>query len=290
MFIDIHGHFCRIPHFPRPDGSRMPTLSELLALHDKYGIDRAVLLPISNAEWCFEAQSVDEVLEAAAATGRFIPFCNPDPRAMTNSPDAPLGNLMRWYRDKGCKGIGEIRANMPFLDPLVQNLFKHAEEVGFSVTFHLAPMIGGCYGLYDDPGLPQLETCLRRFPNLKFFGHSQAFWAEMAPLENPADRCGYPNAPIQEEGRVPYLMRKYPNLYGDLSAGSGCNALKRDRKFGLSFMNEFQDRLFFGTDICTPDATVPLADYLLELRASGELSEAVFRKIAGENAVRVLNL
>ncbi|MEI8345181.1 MAG: hypothetical protein WCG06_03820, partial [Candidatus Omnitrophota bacterium] len=53
--------------------------------------------------------------------------------------------------------------------------------------------------------------------------------------------------PITDEGRVPQLMRKYTNLYGDLSAGSGCNALKRDRKYAVKFLNEFQDRLMFGT-------------------------------------------
>jgi hypothetical protein len=85
-------------------------------------------------------------------------------------------------------------------------------------------------------------------------------------------------------------MRKYGNLYGDLSAGSGCNALTRDRAYGIKFLNEFQDRLFFGTDICTPTTPTPLVDYLLELRSNGEISETVFQKVARENAIRVLQL
>ena len=95
---------------------------------------------------------------------------------------------------------------------------------------------------------------------------------------NPSmdDRLGYPAGPITEEGRIPQLMRKYPNLYGDLSAGSGCNALTRDRQHAVKFLNEFSDRLFFGTDICAPDTPTPLVDFLLDLRKTGEISEDVF--------------
>ena len=51
--------------------------------------------------------------------------------------------------------------------------------------------------------------------------------------------------------RLIEMMRAHPNLHGDLSAGSGHNALSRDPAFGVRFLNEFQDRLYFGTDIAT---------------------------------------
>ena len=83
----------------------------------------------------------------------------------------------------------------------------------------------------------------------------------------------------------------YGNLYGDLSAGSGCNALKRDPEYAVKFLNEFQDRLFFGTDICRPDRlATPLVDFLLDLRRKGKISETVFQKVARENAIRLLRL
>ena len=125
---------------------------------------------------------------------------------------------------------------------------------------------------------------------MKFFGHSQAFWAEIGKLEKPADRCGYPNYPIREEGVVPKLMRDYPNLYGDLSAGSGHNALARDVDYAVQFLNEFQDRLMFGTDICAPDTPTPLVDFLIGLRDSGKISATVFNKVAKENAIKILEL
>ena len=55
---------------------------------------------------------------------------------------------------------------------------------------------------------------------------------------------------------------------------------------------EFQDKLFFGTDICQP--TMPtlrgLAIFLKDLLAKGAISQTVFNKVARENAIRVLDL
>jgi predicted TIM-barrel fold metal-dependent hydrolase len=290
MFIDIHVHTRKTPGFPRGGGPVYTTPDELTRRYDKLGIEKGVLLPGVNPECAVVPQSNEEVIEIAETTGRFIPFCNIDPRALTNSPWAPLGDILKFYRDKGCKGIGEVCANLPFMDPLVQNLFKGAEEVGIPLTFHISPTIGWNYGLYDEPGLPQLEMSLQRFPNLKFFGHSQAFWCEIARMETPGERTGYPDGPVKEEGVLPKLMRKYPNLYGDLSAGSGCNALKRDRDYAVKFLIEFQDRLMFGTDICAPSTPTPLVDFLLDLKKTGEISETVFDKVARGNAVRILGL
>ena len=291
MFIDVHGHTRRVPG-PMLDGKEIFTMPEdLISHHDKVGIEKAALLPMVSPEGITEPQSNEEILKICRKyPDRFVPFCNLDPRAMTNSPDTPLGDILRQYRDKGCKGVGEVTANLPFGDLMVQNLFKHVQEVGFPLTFHISTKIGGTYGLYDDPGLPQLERSLRTFPDLKFFGHSQAFWAEMAPLATPADRDEYPNYPVKEEGVIPKLFRRYPNLYGDLSAGSGCNALARDPGYAAKFLDEFQDRLMFGTDITIPGTPTPLVDLLLKFREEKRISEEIFQKVARENAVRLLGL
>ncbi len=44
------------------------------------------------------------------------------------------------------------------------------------------------------------------------------------------------------------MLRQYPNLYADLSAGSGLNALQRDPEFAKDFLLEFQDRLLYARD------------------------------------------
>ncbi|MGC9360670.1 MAG: amidohydrolase family protein [Anaerolineae bacterium] len=290
MFIDIHVHTRMMPGPSRNGKQPYATPTQLIERYDAVEIERAVVLPGVNPECAYQPQSNEEVLAIARENDRFIPFCNVDPRAVANSPTANLGPILRYYKDQGAKGLGEITANLPFLDPLVQNLFRHCQEVGFPVTFHIAPAVGGFYGLYDDPGLPQLEITLQRFPNLIFLGHSQPFWAEMAPLPTVGARAGYPDTPVTTEGAIPRLMRRYPNLCGDLSANSGCNALARDKGYAARFLTEFQDRLFFGTDICAPDTPTPLVDLLLELCQSGAISETAFQKVARENAIRLLSL
>lgn len=297
MFIDIHVHTRRLPCPPRFAGDKLTYASpkELLEAYDEVGIEQAVILPGVNPECNYGVQSNEEVLEIAeSSNGRFIPFCNVDPRAMTNNDQAPFEWIFKYYRDLGCKGVGEICANLSMLDPRVLALFKGAEAAGLPVTFHLTPFIGLYYGLVVQYGMPELEEVLQRFPNLKFFGHSQAFWAEIGANPTLQDRIGWPSGKIEEEGAVPRLMRKYPNLYGDLSAGSGFNAMNRDEEYAIKFLNEFQDRLFFGTDNCQPTGHMyclkPLAEFLTRLRDSGKISESVFNKIARENAIRVLGL
>ena len=286
MFIDVHTHAYRrqIPWF------RFSSPEEVLARFDEIGIERGLLQPLIGPE-VYLPQSNEDILDMAETSGgRFLPLCNIDPRALTNSADAPLGDVLRYYRDKGCRGIGEFMPNMPFLDPMVQNVFRHAQDVGLPLTFDITTRIGGAYGLYDDPGLPQLEFSLRRFPKLNIVGHGPPFWAEMGRLDTPADRAGYPSYPIREEGVVPKLFRRYPNMWGDLSAGSGYNALARDPNHAVQFINEFQDRLMFGTDICAPTDPLPLAKFLIGLRDTRRISETVFQKIARGNAIRLFGL
>ena len=298
-FIDIHGHCVQEHCVPYSDGylkgwNRVSTPEEMLEFYERQGVEKGVILPLGNAENMAQSQSNEEVLNIARMhPGRFIPFCNIDPRNYLNDFTSPFADGLRWYRDRGCKGLGEMCCNLSILDARVQALFKAAEEVGFPVTFHLAPFTGNNYGLVDLPGLPGLELCLQRFPNLKFFGHSQAFWCEIGKYTGQQARFGFPKGPV-DEGRVPELMRKYPNLHGDLSAGSGTNALTRDRTYAIRFLEEFQDRLLFGMDICSPEGERRFHRgpdlFLRDLLAKGEISETVFRKVARGNAERILGV
>jgi len=290
MFIDIHVHLTPRRSVLAADGSTFTTPEELLTMLDKAGIDKAVVLPSVNPEGGHIVQSIEEILAVCEQyPERFIPFCNLDPRLENNSPTRDFSRELTYYKEVGCKGVGEICANLPFDDPRVENLFRQCEAFGMPVDFHVGPQVGNCYGLVDDPGLPRLEGALKKFPNLLFFGHSQPFWAEIGPVA-VEDRNRYPKGKVLQGGRVPELLRRYPNLYGDLSAGSGFNAVSRDPEFGYEFFETFQDRLFFGTDICAPHNDTPLVGFLRDAADTGKISREAFKKITWRNADRVLGL
>ena len=88
------------------------------------------------------------------------------------------------------------------------------------------------------------------------------------------------------------LLRKYPNLYCDCSAGSGANALMRDREHAARFIEEFSDRILYGCDICAKVNTFPFDfdEFLTDMRKTSEMSDENYKKIVRENAVRLLGL
>src|SRR5690554_1514350 len=106
MFIDIHVHTRLSDMMPtRPDGRPAYTSpEELIERYNALGIESAVLLPGVTPECAKVPQSNEEIIRISRQyEGRFIPFCNIDPRAMSNSSDAPLGHLLEHYKKLGCK-------------------------------------------------------------------------------------------------------------------------------------------------------------------------------------------
>jgi predicted TIM-barrel fold metal-dependent hydrolase len=292
MLIDCHTHATVFPGPGYPHGGTYPTGQELRPLLEARGISRSVLLPTVNPEGTQCIQSVEDILAVVEADPDFfIPFMNLDPRHQSNSPQQDFSHYMQHYQERGCKGLGEICANLPFTDPLVENLFHHAEDNGVPVLFHMATRRGGTYGLIDELGLPLLEGALRKFPRLQFLAHSQAVWSHISGDLTEAERGGYPGGPVVEGGALPRLLREYDNLWGDLSAKSGWNALARDPEFGYAFLEEFQDRLLFGTDVCDANrCNTPLVDLLIDARAQGAISREVYEKVGGRNAQGLLGL
>lgn len=295
MFIDLHNHvsLATLNYVGSPAPIVSPEL--LVEMQMQAGIDRGVLLPCLNPEGMHIVQSNEDVLRVCADyPERFIPFCNVDPRQMFNHANAPLRAVLEYYREQGCRGIGEVAANLPFGDPRMRNLFAHTEAVGFPLTFHIAHREGGTYGIVDRLGLPGLEQSLRDFPDLTFLGHSQCFWSHLGGEVSEKTWTGYPKGPVAPGGRVVELMRCYPNLHGDLSAGSGFNAISRDPEFGYAFLDEFQDRLYFATDVCLPtqadSVLVNLKRFLEAGHAAGRISATAFANITHRNAQRLLGL
>ena len=310
MQIDIHthAHFTRHPGVAFHNDSQFPTPVVLIEIMDAMDTDKAVLLCIVSPECMHTLTLPWEILQICDQfPDRSIPFCSVDPRYLRNDPSADFRPMLSAYRELACKGVGEYTANIPMDDPLNMNLFAQMEEVGLPLTFHLAPVMGSYYGCIDEVGLPRLEKVLRAFPKLTFLGHSQAFWAEISSdvIQN-GERVRYPTGRVTP-GRLVELMREYPNLHGDVSAGSGFTALSRDPEFGYGFLEEFQDKLYWGSDIARMDGALARGEapldceewfkkkwhifpYFRKLKADRLISEEAYEKIMWRNANRLLSL
>ena len=294
--IDIHAHIIVSPEWTPPSpgsNQRMLTPEELIEMYDRLDIERGVLLPIISPEGQTVTLSNENAIYAAKKyPDRFSWFCNVDPRMLVNNAGKPnLSHMLEYYKSLGAKGLGEFTSNMYVDDPQMDNLFYHCEETGMPVLFHVSPAVGFHYGIVDELGLPRLEKMLKKHPNLQFIGHSQPFWSEMSADNTVEIRNGYPKGKVIP-GRLIHLMREYGNLSCDLSAGSGTNALTRDPENAVAFLTEFQDRIYYGCDICAASNTHPFEfrKFFDGLRESGAISETVYRKIARDNCARLLGL
>jgi len=290
--IDIHVHTILERRVPKLTGDHYTLPEELMIFYRMLGVEKGVILPGAAPEHMTESRPSWEAQQIAEKYPQsFYWFCNLDPRMGNNSPDTDFSHFLNYYKGLGAKGVGELTSNLYFDDPMVLNLFKHCEACDMPVTFHFG-FKGNDYGLIDELGLPRLEKVLKMFPKLTFLAHSQKFWSEIGGDVTEETRNGYPAGKVAPGGRVIELMRKYPNLCGDLSAGSGYNAVSRDPEFGYAFMEEFQDRLFYGTDICSAENItnnmLKLSAFLDEAMETGKISYAAYKKISRENALKLL--
>lgn len=288
--IDLHAHVAPNMDLPAPvEWIREDTLLET---YDALGIERGVLLPIVSPEGSWFTMPNEHVRAVVERhPDRYSWFCNVDPRGAENTVTSDLSSILMFYKERGAKGLGELTSNLYFDDPKMDNLFSHCEECEMPVLFHISPAPNAYYGAVDEIGLPRLEKMLKKHKNLKFIGHSQPFWAEISGDLNEDIRNTYPKGKVTE-GRLAKLMREYPNLHCDLSAGSGANAMRRDPEYAARFLNEFADRIFYGCDICKSRHSFPFefSDFLEQMRMDGAISEENYVKIVRGNALKLLGL
>ena len=108
-----------------------------------------------------------------------------------------------------------------------------------------------------------------------FVGHAQSFWAYLEPSPDPVN--GYPTGPISEPGPTMRWLLDYPNLYGDLSAGSGLNGLTRDEDFTREMLlGRGWGKLLWATDCPCTDGHG--ADWVEE--CTGRLSRPAVERLA----------
>lgn len=165
---------------------------------------------------------------------------------------------------EGAIGFGEhYGEGLPIDDPKNMILYAACAEVGLPVLFHM-----DSDNNKDTVGLVRLERVLETHPNCIFIAHAPGWWKNIS------------------NGTCDRLLQKYPNLYGDLSAGSGARAIGRDRKFGKAFLIRNADKLMFGTDTGPWSYAKEPAQHFA-LLDSFDLPDEVEDKIYRKNAERI---
>jgi predicted TIM-barrel fold metal-dependent hydrolase len=144
---------------------------------------------------------------------------------------------------------GEWKFRMLFDDGRCLALFRKAGELKCPVVLHLdAPELAGVpQKSWFGGTVENLERALQLCPDTIFIGHAPGFWRYISG-DATTDPTPYPNGPITPGGEIFRLFDSYPNLYADLSAGSGLTALRRDVAHGRDFASKYADRLLFGRD------------------------------------------
>jgi predicted TIM-barrel fold metal-dependent hydrolase len=275
--VDVHTHLGQT-------WNRNSALSaeELLRWMDANDIAQAVVLPLISPEASSYPLTTDFVLEQTRPhRARLIPFCSVDPRTSYVGGHKGLVDMFRRYVEAGAKGCGEHKPGVPMDDPRNIAIFRACAEAQLPVLFHLDNLRNT-----DAPGLPGLDKVLREVPDTTFIAHGPGWWASISGGISPADLGGYPKTRVQPGGAIDALMDKYPNIYGDLSAGSGAGAISRDPEFGREFLIRRADRLMFGTDYLAPGQDVPQLELFRKIELPPEVQAKVFR----DNARKLLKL
>jgi predicted TIM-barrel fold metal-dependent hydrolase len=258
------------------------TKEQLLAHQLEHQITTTVLLP--GEGWMLPILGGNRECAAFQAEhpDRFVRFACSDP-AESRTPDVLRGNIRR-----GAIGIGEMKFHVAVDSPEMRQIYKLAEGLGVPVLIHFE------YETYDT-GLERFQAILKAYPKVNFIGHAQTWWGNVSAELDPLDL--YPKGPVKPGGLTDRLLSDYPNIYGDLSAGSGLNALTRDPDFARDFVRRHTRKLVWGSDCDCRDGKGGgiksgqcLAAQSLPLLRKLAPDLAAFRRIVYENASGLLRL
>jgi predicted TIM-barrel fold metal-dependent hydrolase len=255
------------------------------------GVTNAVLLARASAS---------EQIKAIQAKypKRFVWAASAD----ITKPDA-VETLTKAVKD-GAQGLGEIKFHVEADGPELRRMYALAAELNAPILVHFqeVPHFEG-EGVFST-GFKRFEAMLKAYPKTKFIGHADAFWANISA--DYANEAAYPSGPIKPGGITDKLLGDYANLYGDLSANSGNNALSRDSEFTEDFLARHQNKLVFGSDCSCQDGKgggVSQANNPAAARLSGKCvaretltllkqhaKPAVFHKLTWENGSKLFRI
>jgi len=305
-FLETVAAAAALPSFARQTASQSEWGSPVFDLHfhmrpqpaanlahlDGAGVTKANLLTRGAA--FDQVKAID-----AAAPGRFTWFNSYD----VTKPDAE--QVLTQAVKAGAQGFGEMKFHVAADGPELRRMYALAADLRVPILIHFQEVDHfKDEGAWSTGYAKTFESILKANPKTTFIGHADAFWANVsADYHNQA---AYPSGPIARGGVTDRWLSNYPNLFGDLSANSGNNALSRDRTFTPDFLKRHQDKLFFGSDCScndghgagTSQANNPAAARLAGKCVARETltvvkrstSDEVFRKIVWGNVHKLLQI
>jgi predicted TIM-barrel fold metal-dependent hydrolase len=220
-----------INHFDR-------SIEDTIKHMDATGTLQAFVLPLETGEGGVTLRSETVLHAYYQYKDRVIPFCQTDIR----QPDAL--EKIKAYHLLGSRGIGEQKEHLPLNDKRVEAVIALCDELDWPITIHFQDGKNG----YNQGLSEYLEPYLKRYKKVRIIGHAQTFWANISAEVPPPETTLYPKGPVKPGGLLDKLLGDYPNLYADLSAGSGYGALTRDEEFTAGFFERHPKQLLFGSD------------------------------------------
>lgn len=200
-------------------------------------------------------------------------------------PDLPNAiQEIEKYLKLGAKVIGESKFGVACDSPEMQRIYELAQSYNVPVLIHWQ------HNKYNY-GLHRFHKMLEKYPKVNFIGHAQTWWGNID--KNHRDpNVMYPEGKVTSGGLTDRLLSGYPNMYGDLSAGSGLNALTRDEEHAQGFLERHQDKLMYGSDCNDSNAGGPDCIGTKTIATIRRLSPSkkIERKILYENAKKLFRL
>ena len=235
--IDIHQH---VNYLNRPD-------AVLLEHQRAMGVTTTILLPAGRP--VISAATHDGVsngLDAQAfGNEACYQFARAHPKefvfAANEVPDLEGASAeIEKYLKRGAVMIAEQKFGVECDSPAMQKIYLLAQ------AYHVPVLMHWQFQMYNY-GFERFYRMLEKYPRVNFIGHAQTWWANV-DLSHRDQSVLYPKGKIIPGGLTERYLAEYPNMFGDLSAGSGLNALTRDESFTPGFFQRHQDKLMYGSD------------------------------------------
>ncbi len=187
------------------------------------------------------------------------------------------------YLKRGAIGIGEQKFKVECDSQAIEMVAELAREHRVPVLMHFQ------HAVYNT-GIERFDRVLKKYPTVSFIGHAQTWWANIHRDVEQTEM--YPKGKVVPGGISDRLLSEHANMYGDLSAGSGLNALLRDEDHARRFLERHQNKLLWGSDCDDHDIASDRCQGSHCLAAIRRLApnQQIVEKILYRNAVRVLKL